>query len=97
MNKKRKYIFTKKEKKKLSLDFQNLELEIQDLHENEKENDDRNEDDRENEVDIECTECSSVPLVVPKAPTPTPEVINQKVKKLTIKDYFTSKPRSNNV
>ena len=89
---------TAKEVEELSLDFQNLELEIQELHENEKEIlDSLDEDDRENEVDIECTECSSVPLVVPKAPTPTPEVINQKVKKLTIKDYFTTKPRSNNV
>ena len=67
----------------LSLYFQNLELEIYELHENEKELlDSLDEEDREYEDDIECTECSSVPIVVPKAPTPTPEVINQKVKNL---------------
>ena len=68
------------------------------MHENEKELlDSLDEEDREYEDDIKCTECSSVPIVVPKAPTPTPEVINQKVKKLTIKDYFKSKPKSNNL
>ena len=51
----------------------------------------------EDEDEIELVECASVPSVVPKAPTPTPEVINKKVKKLTIKDYFTSKPISTNV
>ena len=77
--------FTTKEVDDLSLYFQNLELEIYELHENEKEIlDSLDEEDREIEDkdEIECVECASVPIVVPKAPTPTPEVINKKVKKL---------------
>ena len=73
---------------------------IYELHKNEKEIlDSLDEEDRgiEDEDEIELVECSSVQIVVPKAPTPTPEVINQKVKKLTIKDYFKSKPTSNNL
>ena len=90
--------FTAKEVDDRSLYFQNIVLEIYELHENEKELlDSLDEEDREYEDDIKCTEYSSVPIVVPKAPTPTPEVINQKMKKLTIKDYFKSKPKSNNL
>ena len=73
---------------------------IYELPENEKEIlDSLDEEDREieDEDEIELVECASVPIVVLKAPTPTPEVINKKVKKLTIKDYFTSKLTSNNV